>query len=173
MNYDYVPVPSERLLSIDPMTWGFGYAVLEYEPLQLVGWGTKTCNRKDDSCLLAVNQLLLEYQPTALVMPDWRETEHEFRGPALEEFIEAIGEALTSPTLPVLLCTPDQVRANFSPLGAGTKHQIASFLTTQFPELLTILPKPRRNSEAERAATSVFDALALALASRTDQLHTE
>lgn len=166
MNYEYTPETTERLLSLDPMTWGFGYAIIEYEPLRLVAWGTKTCSRKDGSCLAAVNDLLLQYQPTALVMPDWRETDHEFRGPALEEFIEAIGEALTSPTLPVLLCTPDQVREHFSSRGARTKHQIADLLALELPEVATILPKARRNSEAERAAMSVFDALAFALITR-------
>ncbi|MCG3134360.1 MAG: hypothetical protein HMLKMBBP_01666 [Planctomycetes bacterium] len=166
MTLEYVENPTERLLSIDPMTWGFGYAVIEYEPLRLVGWGTKTCNRKNDSSLLAVNRVLIEYQPTALVMPDWRETDHEFRGPALEAFIESIGEALTSPTLPVLLCTPDQVREHFAPRGVTTKHAVASSLAVEFPELRTILPNRRRNSQAERASMSVFDSLAAALATR-------
>ena len=163
MNYDYVRAPSERLLSLDPMTWGFGYVVLEYEPVRLVGWGTKTCNRSDDSAIAAVNKLLFDYQPTAIVMPDWRETDHELRGPALEKFIEAIGEALNSPTLAVLLSTPYQVRQHFKTRRAKTKAQIAAILAQQFPELMTILPKPRRNLEAERAAMSVFDALAMAL----------
>lgn len=163
MNTEYAPIPSERLLAVDPMTWGFGFTVLEYEPVQLVGWGTKTCRRKDGSALTAVNKLIREYQPTAIVMPDWRETDHEFRGPALEEFIDAIGEALTSPTLPVLLCTPDQVRDHFASRMARTKYEIAKSLAAEFSELTPILPTPRRVEQAERAAMSVFDALACAV----------
>jgi Holliday junction resolvasome RuvABC endonuclease subunit len=166
MNAEYAPIPSERLLALDPMTWGFGFAVLEYEPIRLVGWGTKTCRRKDGSALAAVNKLILDYQPTAIVMPDWRETDHEFRGPALEEFIDAIGEALTSPTLPVLLCTPDQVRSQFAARGAATKYEIAKLVSHDFPELQPILPSPRRVAQAERAAMSVFDAVALAATAR-------
>lgn len=162
MTYDYVPVPSERYLSLDPMNFGFGYVVLEQEPARLIAWGTKTCRRRDQGCLPAVDQLVSDYQPTAIVMPDWREVEHEFRGRALDEFVESIGEALTQ-SLPVLLCTPTQVREHFGPSSSRTKDTLASHLASEFPEIRHLLPPRRRNSDRERAVMSVFDALALAI----------
>ena len=164
MTYEYVPVPSERILSLDPATFGFGYAVLEYEPLRLVAWGTKTCRRNDGTALDAVNRLIRDYQPTAIVLPSWREGDHLLRGPALDAFIEAIEETLTLQGLPVLMCSPEDVRERFAPAGAKTQYEIAERLTDEFPELHAILPKPRENLQTERAAMSVFDALAFALA---------
>ena len=166
MTYEYVPVPSERILSLDPAPFGFGYAVLEYEPQRLVAWGTKTCRRNDGTVADAVNRLILDYQPTAIVLPSWREGDHVLRGPALDAFIEAIEETLTSNGLSVLMCSPEEVREHFAPVGATTKYEIAEHLTDAFPELHAILPRPRAILETERAAMSVFDALAFALTSR-------
>jgi hypothetical protein len=160
---DYVPVPSERLLSIDPAPFGFGYALIEYEPLRLVDWGTRECRRDDGSALGAVKQLLLDYQPTALVLPDWREPGHPMRGPAIEAFIESVGEVLNSETLEVLIASLQDIRDHF---GDGTKQEVAEGLADQFPELHAVLPLPRKNSDRERQAMSVFDALAMSLATR-------
>lgn len=170
MTYDYVPVPSERYLSLDPMNFGFGYIVIEFEPLRLIAWGTKTCRRQDNGCLPAVNSLVLDYQPTAIVMPDWREVEHEFRGRALDEFIESIAEALTH-SLPVLLCTPAQVREHFGKATSRNKDSLASHIAKLFPELRTSLPPRRLNSDREREAMCIFDALSMALA--VAQVHVE
>jgi len=160
---DYVPVPSERLLSIDPAPFGFGYALVEYEPLRLVDWGTRECRRDNGGALRAVKQLILDCRPTALVLPDWRDTGHPMRGPAIEAFIEAIGEVLNSDALEVLIASQRDVRDHF---GDATKHEIAERLADVFPELHAILPLPRKNSDTERQSMSVFDALAMSLATR-------
>jgi hypothetical protein len=173
MTYNYVPIPSERVLSLDPATFGFGYVVLEYEPTRLVAWGTRTCRRDNRTAVEAVNGLLAEYQPTAIVIPSWRDVEHPLRGPAIDAFIEAIGEALTSATVEVLMCTPEDVRAHFASSGAKTKQEIAEHLADEFPELHSILPLPRQNFHPERAAMSVFDALAAALATRAETAATD
>ena len=112
--------------------------------------------------------MLTDFQPTAIVLPDWRVVDHPFRGPALEAFIEAIGEALNSPELPVLISSPLDVREHFAPFGVKTKQEIAEHLADEFPELQAVLPLPRGNSDREREAMSVFDALAFALAVRDE-----
>jgi RNase H-fold protein (predicted Holliday junction resolvase) len=164
MTYEYVPVPSERVLALDPATFGFGYAVLEYEPLRLVAWGTKTGRRNNGTVASAVNRLIFDYQPTVIVLPSWPDGGHSLRGPALDAFVDAIEETLTSHGLPVLMCSPADVREHFASVGATTKYEIAEHLTDEFPELHAILPRPRENTQTERAAMTVFDAVALTLA---------
>lgn len=161
MTVTYVPVPSERVLSIDPATFGFGYVVIEYDPVRLVAWGTKTCRRKDGTAAAAVSRLIREYQPTAIVLPSWGAGDHPFRGPALDAFIEAVEGALTLQETPVLMCSPENVREHFGAIGARTKYSIAKLFADRFPELRAVLPRPRSTAETERAAMSVFDALAI------------
>lgn len=165
MTYEYVPVPSERILAIDPATFGFGYAVLEYDPLRLVGWGTKTGRRNNGTVASAVNRLIVDYQPTVIVLPSWPDGGNSLRAPAIDVFVEAIEETLTSHGLVVLMCSPEDVRGRFGPLGAKNKYEIAEHLADEFPELHAILPLPRENTQTERAAMSVFDALAFAFSS--------
>lgn len=167
MTITYVPVPSERILSIDPATFGFGYVVIEYDPLRLVAWGTKTCRRKDGTAADAVNRLTFDYEPTAIVLPSWGAGDHPFRGPALDAFIEAIEETLDSQPIPVLMSSPEEVRDHFTAVGAKTKYAIAAHLAEKFPELHALLPRRRLHTDTERAAMSVFDALASALSSRS------
>lgn len=166
MSYSYVEEPTERLLSLDPATFGFGFVVLEYEPLRLVGWGTKRCRTSDSSTIRAIRELVEVYAPTALVLPDWRETRHAFRGPALERFIESAGSVLNSPDLPVLIVGPEQIAEHFAG-EAKTKHEIACYLARRFPELGPITPPKRLVFETERPVMAVFDALAMAIATRS------
>lgn len=140
--------------------------VLEYEPLRLVGWGTKRCPVSAGTSLGAVRELLELYAPTALVLPDWRETRHAFRGPALERFIEAVSSVLVNPELPILIVGPGEVREHFA-ADAKTKHEIAEYLSRRFPELRPITPPKRLVFETERPVMAVFDALAISLAARS------
>jgi hypothetical protein len=107
------------------------------------------------------------------VLPDWREPSHPLRGAPLEAFIAAIEEVLADPDVEVLISSPRDVQERFSRVGAKTKQGVADYLADEFPELHAILPMPRQNSDRERQAMSVFDALAFALAVQADRLDAE
>jgi hypothetical protein len=142
--------------------------VLEYAPTRLVAWGTKTCRAKDGSAAHAVNQLIAAYQPTATVLPSWRADEY-LDGSALDAFIDAVSDVIIANGVDVLMCSPEEVYERYFLVGAQTKYEIAERLADEFPELRAILPRPRQNAETERAAMTVFDALALATASRAER----
>src|ERR1043166_2461830 len=155
---------SERILSICPARHGLGYVVLETNPLRLVDWKARRCRKDNGTALAVVKGLIHKFRPTQLLLPDWRDTGHPLRRPALEAFIEAIAEVLTFDTLPILTCSRTQLRAYFEPLGAHTKLEIAELLGMEFPELKRSVPKKRQIWERERPVQSVFDALAMAVA---------
>ena len=61
----------QRVLSIDPSTRGFGYAVLE-GPDRLIDWGVKeTRTDKSKRAPASIAELIELYQPRVLVLEDY------------------------------------------------------------------------------------------------------
>lgn len=160
MNYE--PIPTTRVLALDPFTKGFGFVVLEDEPLQLVDWGVASCRRADSSCLDSVQRLIARYDPTVLAIEDWK-TAAPLRRAALEHFINRIGEALVTTTLPVATYSRPEIRRVLASERVLTKHDLAVVLTARFPELAPKLPRHRRIWESEDSRMAIFDALALSI----------
>ena len=58
----------KRVLSIDPTTKGFGFAVLE-GPAMLIDWGVKHASgERNGGCLKQATELICRYQPDVLIV---------------------------------------------------------------------------------------------------------
>lgn len=160
----YEPILRQRVLAIDPVSRGFGFVVLEDEPLQLVDWGVKTCAREVGGCLLPLRRMLTRYQPTAIVLEDAREARTP-RALALEGFLASVGDALVDGPVPLRVYSRSMVREAFRPAGAFTKEEIARKLAVRFPELVPRVPPSRtiRIWASEDSRMSIFDALSFAM----------
>ena len=158
----YEPIPRQRILAIDPITKGFGFVVLESEPLQLVNWGPATCRRTDDSLGETVRTFLTRYRPTALVLEDPTTARSYTRRLALTASIGVIVQAAES-QCEVQLVPREVVRESLAALGATTKRQAIQLLVKHFPELGAKVPPGRFIWQSEDARWAIFDALILAL----------
>jgi len=159
----YVSLPKVRILAIDPRPRGFGYAVLESEPLQIVDWGIKHCRRNDRSCVQAVDVLIRLFLPTTMVM-ECNGIPSKTRESAVREFLDRIGDVIISHGVSLRGYSRREVVGVFLERGAVTKHEIAQILCAQFPELEPRLPKPRQIWDAEDVRMSIFGAVSLAVA---------
>lgn len=160
----YESMPTERVLALDPTPRGFGYAALELEPLRLVDWANATCLRNTESVAQAIRRLLRRLEPTVLVIEDSRSAISTVRSLVLERFLTQVLVALVDAPLPIRLYPRMTVLSVFAAAGAVGKYEIARALTSQFPELLPRLPRPRMIWESEDARFSIFDAVALGVA---------
>ncbi len=158
----YVPIPTQRILAIDPITRGFGFVVLEDDPLQLVDWGTATCRRTDDSLGETVRTLLSRYQPSSLVLEDPKGARSETRRLALTSAVAVIVEAAEA-ICEVELVPRESVLAALATLDAANKRQAVRLLVERFPELKEKVPPDRQVWQSEDARWAIFDALGLAL----------
>jgi Holliday junction resolvasome RuvABC endonuclease subunit len=158
----YEPLLHQRVLAVDPHRGGFGFAVLEDEPFQLVDWGTCSCHRTEHgSCLLSIERLIAQYQPTLFVLEDWKSS-LEYRRVALEDFVERIS-GIFSNGIAVRCYSRAAVREAFASTGALSKYQIAQVIAARFPELEPRLPRPRKAWEGEDRRMSIFDAASFAI----------
>lgn len=148
-----------RVLAVDPVSRGFGYAILE-GPRQLVDWGVRDARTtKNTGCVKRVEELIEWYEPDVLVLEDSADTRCRRRG-RVRDLIErvrklALRKHLRCRSLP--WCTVRKALGNAS----TTKQEIATILANRFPELALRLPPPRKSWMSEDARLGIFDALAL------------
>jgi hypothetical protein len=155
----------KRVLAIDPITRGFGFAVLD-GPKELVDWGvraTKPSPKPIERALREVAKLLEGYSPDRVVVEDCLRGGSRL-GKRSQRLIERVVRLADERDIPVRRIPRAGLRRAFSSEYARTKYQIALAIVRRFPELAVRLPPIRKPWMSEPAQMGVFDAVAFALA---------
>ena len=151
-----------RVLAVDPSVRGFGFAVLEGED-RLVDWGTRSAREnKRRECLRKVGELIDYYQPDVVVVENCAAKDSR-RCLRVRRLIDAIVKLAAERKIRTRRFSRRQVQKAFSEFGAVTKHEIATVIAKQFPELAPHVPRYRKAWMSEDHAQAVFDAVALAV----------
>lgn len=154
-------VPAPRVLALDPMSRGFGFAVLE-GPTTLVDWGIRNAANDDPRALLRkVRDLVDLYRPDAMIVEDCRDRGSRRRD-RVRKAIDNVG-SLASAEMEFCLISPSLVRQIFGDGAAVTKHTVATAVAEHFPELGVRLPPKRKAWMPEDARMAIFDAVAFGL----------
>ena len=149
-----------RVLSIDPTTRGFAYAVMEGR-WNLIDWGmVHVLLRTDSNVLSRVERLIDRTLPDFVVVEDGRGTRRRERARRINKRIARLAQRRD---LPVVRVSRSCVREALKP--AFTKDEIALAVASIFPELGPRLPRPRDKSwKTEDERMSIFDAVSFAIA---------
>lgn len=148
-----------RVVSIDPTTRGFAYAVLEGKE-NLIDWGlVHVLLRSDGNILSRVEEILDRCLPDLVVIEDGRCIRRRERARRLIKGIEGVAKRRM---LQVVRITRSHVQHILRP--ASTKQEIAEALARTFPELAPRLPRFRKPWMSEDERMNIFDAVSLALA---------
>lgn len=160
MNDAAQPLP--RVLAIDPISHGFGYALME-GPEVLVDWGLCNVGGSDFSAVLCrISELIRLYEPDVLIAEDCADDSSRRRERA-RTLISEIGTLGTS-EMRVRFIPASMLRQLFSGEAPATKNEIATAIAHQLNELTTRLPPPRKPWMTEDKRMAIFDAAGLALA---------
>lgn len=152
----------QRVLAIDPMRRGFGYAVLE-GPTRLIDWGTKGSRRWSDARTLQKVAGLVRYlQPDAVIVENTADSGSRRRERS-RRMIVAVQAFADSNGLTRIAVTRKDVLNLFAGGKPINKRAIATAIATHFPELTPRIPPVRKAWMSEDLRTSIFDAVALAL----------
>lgn len=165
-----------RILGISPNTRGIGFAVLEYDN-KLIDWGVKylphrrkvlpqskpVCkfnerNQKNTNYLRVAENLINFYVPDIVVFEDWTARTSK-RSDRFKRLLYQISLLVTKLKLPSHGYSRFQLQKHFADYKIKTKHEIATFLTHLFPELLPLLPEKRKPWVSEDARMNIFVAL--------------
>lgn len=159
------PKTHNRVIAINPVSRGFGFAVLEANPVLLRDWGLRLCNRKKRmDCLRKVAVLLDLYKPSAIAIEDWT-TNRQRDAKKSVGFYRGLLRLAQSrkPKIEVIPFFNGHIRGVFRQQGANNKDEISELIARRFPELSRQLPRPRQGFLAESYSMSFFYAVALAL----------
>lgn len=156
-------VPEElRVIAIDPVSRGFGWAVLE-GPHRLIDWGVKySSGGHRNAWLQGLAELLDHFDPQLLVVEDTAASGTR-RCARVQKLIARALRLATALHIRVCRVPRQKVREVFTGLGASTKHEVAATIAKRFPELDPRLPPLRKPWMSEDDRMSIFDALAFAL----------
>lgn len=156
----------KRVLAIDPITRGFGYAVLE-GPHALLDWGLKGTSRwpepRERWCLREITELVETYGPDRIIVEDCLKSRSRL-GLRNQHLLKQVIQLADEFGIPTSRITRTAMRSVFVPAGASTKYQIARAIAERFPELGWRMPRLRKPWMSEDARMGIFDALAFALA---------
>ncbi len=84
-----IPAKQNRILSIDPSTRGFGFAILE-GPESLIDWGAKQVKaNKNQRCLMLVEDLIERYRQDVVVVEDYDDKGCR-RSPRVQDLLKGI-----------------------------------------------------------------------------------
>lgn len=148
-----------RTLAVDPMSRGFGFAVIEDRDL-LIDWGVVQVWSKNKKELVArVDAYIDRYRPVFFVTE--RVNKGKSRKRAREITTLLAGHAALRHLI-VITVTREAVRRLFQTTGT-TKFEIALAITKNFPELASRLPRKRKPWMSEDERMNLFDAVAFAL----------
>jgi len=151
-----------RVLAIDPSPSGFGYVVIE-EPSELIDFGTKTVKGdKNFESLKRIEELINYTCPHVIIVEDITK-KGALRRERVRRLIRDIIKLAAGQKIKAFTVSRLEAKAIFSRSVAFNKHQIASIIAAQFPELRPYLPPPRKSWMPEDSRMSIFDAAALAL----------
>ena len=155
--------PEARVIALDPIPRGFGFAVLELPGDHLVEWGVLHCGRAADGVGRAISRLAQRLEPTAVVIEDPSTGRSVTRRAALERFGAAVAGVESGAS--IRLVHRARLTSLAASLGAVNKSQLTDALIHRFPVLAERRPPHRHIWQSEDVRFSVFDAIALALAS--------
>jgi hypothetical protein len=154
----------KRILAIDPLTRGFGFAVLD-GPKLLLDWGvraTKPSPKPVERSLREIGRLLEGYSPDRVIVEDCLDR-YSRRGRRSQRLIERVVSLAGGRGIPVRRISRGGLRRAFAAEQARTKYQIALAIVRRFPELAVRLPPIRKPWMSEPAQMGVFDSVAFAL----------
>jgi len=156
----------KRVLAIDPITWGYGFAILD-GPQSLIDWDLQGTSRREEPrerwCLRQIGVLIDRYGPDRIVVEDCLDARSR-RGKRSRQLIARIITLADERGIPARRISRSQVHRSFAPAGACTKYKIALAIAGRFPEVAWRLPPIRKPWMSEDARMGIFDAIALALA---------
>jgi hypothetical protein len=145
------------VLAIDPGARGVAFVF--FENGTLLDWGTRGRGRRE---LQVLDEMLDRFHADVLVLEDPDAFGCE-RRPRWKRMLRLIAERATARGIAVEKVSRHAVHRAWAVLGQTNKHQVATAIAADFPEMEPCVPPVRRKWDNEDPRTGVFDALALLL----------
>lgn len=151
---------SFRVLSINPSTRGFGFAIFEGKD-SLIDWGVKSVRKdKTANSLVKIGRLASLYLPQMIILEDHGSSWARRAGWA-KDSVPKIQQMAAEINIESRCFSRKEMKRAFASSNASTKYQMATVIAKLFPELEPRLPAVRKPWMSEDYRMGIFDAVAL------------
>ena len=152
----------QLVLAVDPMVRGFAFTIMEGSN-QLIDWGIKKIHQeKNRRCLDRIAEILKKHEFDAVILEDYKGKGSK-RCLRIQQLIGAIRNLAAQKGIATYSFSRDDIKKTFSRTEAPTKHEIATQIAKDLPQLGPHLPPPRKIWLPESDRINIFDAASLAL----------
>ncbi len=149
----------DRIIGIHPNTNGFGFVILN-EKGEILDYGITTVRPiKNDKCMLKIKELVGYYNPSIIILEDYRNSNKSKR---VKDLIKRIELNLKS-TVKISKYSKEQIKGIFEIFGARNKFEISQKIAEMYPEFKSKLPHKRKPWLPENYYQGLFDAMTLVL----------
>lgn len=150
----------KRVLAVEPVSRGFGFAVLE-GPDSLVDWGfVQTRGDKEQECIRRVKDIIDRYWPDVLALEDVAYNPR--RSSRIRDLLDVLQRAAQTAGIRCRRVSRPLVHRMWINGSTPTRHSVAVVVAQRFPELAQRLPSPRMPWKSEVDSMAVFSAVAMA-----------
>ncbi len=153
----------ERQLALEVRARRLAFAV--FQGSSLLDWGARTYAiglPGVDGVIEKLRFLLNLYAPPVVIVRGIRNTEDNASKTTIV-VLRRIKTELKRQSVRLVVVDRLNVQRFFAQYGCRAKHDVASLLADQFPELKWRVPRPRRAWDSEAYAVAVFDAIGTAV----------
>ena len=147
----------ERIISIYPNTFGFGYAILSDKGEILDNGMISIRPVNNDKCFKRIQEIISYFLPEILIIENPENSNKSKRVKALLAKIANYGKG----NLKIYKYSKEQIRNTFEVFNAKNKFEISRKISEVYPELKNKLPEKRKVWEPENYYQGIFDALSL------------
>jgi hypothetical protein len=160
------PEKVRRILALDVRSHRIGYAVFEGSA-HLLDFGV-TRFKASQTAAPRTASLIRKFRPRVLVLRKLARNSGRNR-PGTQVILRSTRNMAKHFSIDLSLISEKQLSQTFIKKGARTKHQIASLLAEDFPELGWRLPPKRKPWHGQHVNMSIFDAAVLGIAHRSSK----
>lgn len=155
-----LPEKARRILALDVRSHRIGYAVFEPSD-HLLDFGV-TRFKASQTAVPRIASLIRKLRPRVLVLRKLARNSSRNR-PGTQAILRATRNMAKHFSIDISLVSEKHLAQTFIKKGAHTKHQVASLLANDFPELGWRLPPKRKPWHSQHLNMSIFDAAALGI----------
>lgn len=149
-------------LALYPNTHGIAYVLCE-DPYTIVDFGIKTIREKEHCRYMKkVFELLTSALPSQVILLDYTNARVPL-SKRMQQVISECRKVAENKQVSVVSYSREEINFVFSEFGARNKYEVATTISSWYPQLNSRLPNPRKAWEAESYHMGVFDAFALML----------
>jgi Holliday junction resolvasome RuvABC endonuclease subunit len=156
---NHLKVPG-LVLAIHPTSRGFGWALFE-GPLVPVDWGIASAKvNRSAQCMTRFKQLLDQYQPSALILEKFEESDSR-RSERIRLLAQTMRGFANNRDMDTLVYSREEVSAAVAGSTKASRHTVALAVAEQLPILEHRLPNARKLWQSEDNRQCLFDAVAI------------